>query len=183
MSIVSICVESGRVIPRDTPGDRGGTSRRRLPRTVRFAAIPLLLASASGCASALSAAEAVRRGQPLTPPAHYEVLWREVHEELELPVRDFSAVRWYVVARGTCLMGDGTPQNPCTRGITLSDWTVGAPVIALAEDAVDDNGTVTHEMGHVVLGMVVGHRHEFFSRHCSDLVRRNGRCPGQQVAQ
>lgn len=141
--------------------------------TIRAAAAALVLLWAiimllvvSGCASFAGVAESAIPGERFIPPAHYETLWREVHADLGRPVGDFARVRWYQV-EGACLRVepveiDGEEGEICTRGITYSDGRVGPPVIVLASESVGDDGTVRHEMLHVVIGMVRGHSHPLF---------------------
>lgn len=132
---------------------------------LRWVVIGWLAFLAASCAPALAsftgAAEAAIPGERFTPPAHYATLWARVHADLGIPVGDFTRVRWYS-APGMCLAGDGSEETPCRRGTTYSDGRVGPPVIVLAEDAIGDDGTVRHEIAHVVLGMVVGHEHPVF---------------------
>lgn len=137
---------------------------------LRWVLIGWLAFLAASCAPALARVESAIPGERFTPPSYYESLWAEVHADLGIPVGDFTRVRWYS-APGTCLAGDGSEEAPCRRGTTYSDGRLTAPVIVLAEDAIGDDGTVRHEIAHVVLGLVVGHEHGIFAdpRYCSAL--------------
>lgn len=102
---------------------------------------------------------------PMRAPPEYAGWWMDLHRMLDMPPGDLSAVRWRVAATGLCLRGDGTPETPCTRGLTLP-----GRIVVLSEDAVSDRVTVMHEMAHVVLGLSVGHDHPVFAALCE------GRC-------
>lgn len=126
----------------------------------------LLLLSLPGCASLAGVAESAIPGERFEPPAHYAGLWAEVHTDVGAPITGFARVRWYQV-EGACLAVepveiDGEEGEMCTRGITYSDGRVGPPVIVLASESVGDDGTVRHEMLHVVVGMLAGHGHPLF---------------------
>jgi len=143
---------------------------KALRKWLGIAVVALLTACAPALASFTGAAEAAIPGERFTPPAHYATLWAEVHADLGIPVGDFTRVRWYA-APGMCLAGDGSEETPCRRGTTYSDGRLTALVIVLAEDAIGDDGTVRHEIAHVVLGLLVGHEHPVFSdpRYCSTI--------------
>jgi len=128
-------------------------------------ALALLLLT--GCATVSGVVESAIPGERFEPPAHYEALWREVHADLGREPGDFARVRWYQVP-GACLAVehveiDGEPHEVCTRATTYSDGRVGPPVIVLAGESVGDDGTVRHEMLHVVIGMLAGHGHPLFA--------------------
>ena len=144
---------------------RGIGSPSNDPALRRWLGLAVLLFLA-GCATVSGVVESAIPGERFTPPAHYAGLWAEVHADLGREPGDFAAVRWYQ-APGPCLAVeaveiDGEEREVCTRGTTYSDGRVGPPVIVLASESVGDDGTVRHEMLHVVVGMLAGHGHWLF---------------------
>lgn len=110
-------------------------------------------------------ADVTLASEPMTAPPEYAGWWMDLHRMLDLPPGDLSGIRWRVAATGLCLRGDGTPETPCTRGLTLP-----GRIVVLTGDAVSDRVTVMHEMAHVALGLSVGHDHPVFA------ALREGRC-------